>query len=99
MRGCNITNDVSDEMNPLWLFHILRDVLDEWWLTIIGIKNELSSGDLHIIPKRGLPIVTQWRLIWLKNKKMSPVAQAYLEFIKQHKTQIFERHLKWSDEY
>ncbi len=41
-------------------------------LPLIGIKNELSNKELHIIPARGLPIVTNWRLIWLKSKKLSP---------------------------
>lgn len=60
-------------------------------LPLIGIKNELANGQLHIIPSKGLPIVTSWRLIWLKKKKLSPIAQAYLEYIRKHKEQMIER--------
>ena len=35
-------------------------------------------------------IVTNWKLVWLKGKKMSPVAAAYLEYIRQQKTVINE---------
>jgi DNA-binding transcriptional LysR family regulator len=35
-------------------------------MPLIGIKNELSNGDLQIIPVRGFPIKSNWNLIWLK---------------------------------
>ncbi len=38
-------------------------------IPLIGIKNELSNGSITFIKKRGLPIKTDWRIIWLKNKK------------------------------
>ena len=33
-------------------------------LPLIGVKNELLNQTLHIIPKKDLPIVTKWRIIW-----------------------------------
>ncbi len=66
-------------------------------LPLIGIKRELSLGELHIIPSKGLPITTYWRLIWLKNKKLSPVAAAYLEYVKSEKSKIIEKYFA-SDE-
>lgn len=47
----------------------------------IGIKRELEQGIIHEIPHPSLPKTTQWNLVWRKNKKLSPVATAYLEFI------------------
>jgi len=61
-------------------------------LPVIGIKNELSRGQLHIIDSPGLPITTNWRLIWLKNKKLSSVAQAYLAHVRQNKKIIMEQY-------
>lgn len=61
-------------------------------LPVIGIKNELSRGQLHIIDSPGLPITTNWRLIWLKNKKLSSVAQAYLADVRQNKKRIIEQY-------
>jgi DNA-binding transcriptional LysR family regulator len=61
-------------------------------MPIIGIKNELASGKLEVIPIKGLPIVTTWSLIWLKEKKLSAIAQAYIDFLKLHKESISEVH-------
>ena len=64
-------------------------------IPLIGIKNELISGELHIIPSESLPIVTNWRLIWLKGKKLSPVAKSYLDFIRNEKNSIVKTHFDW----
>ncbi len=68
-------------------------------LPLIGIKNELMNNSLKIIKKKGLPMKTDWRLIWLKNKRLSPVAKAFLEYIQQEKAQILEKHFKWYEEF
>ncbi|SFT91700.1 DNA-binding transcriptional regulator, LysR family [Lishizhenia tianjinensis] len=68
-------------------------------LPLIGIKNELLDGELKIIERKNLPVKTDWRLIWLKNKKMSPVAKAYLEFIKAEKNRIMEKHFQWYQDF
>lgn len=68
-------------------------------LPLIGIRNELSNQELHIIPARGLPIVTNWRLIWNKNKKLSPVAEAYLNYVKTAKDDIIHSQFNWYLEY
>jgi DNA-binding transcriptional LysR family regulator len=68
-------------------------------LPLIGIKNELLNGSLKIINKKGLPLKTDWRIIWLKNKKLSPVAKAYLEFIKRDKERILKSHFSWYQKY
>jgi DNA-binding transcriptional LysR family regulator len=64
-------------------------------MPLIGLKNELENGDLKIIPLKGLPIKSDWRLVWLKNKSLSPVAKAYLAFIEQKKESIFEEYFSW----
>ncbi len=64
-------------------------------MPLIGIKKELESGELKIIPIKGLPITTDWRLVWLKNKPLTPVAEAFLEFIQEKKEAIFESSFSW----
>ena len=68
-------------------------------IPLIGIKNELESGELFIIPQKGLPISTQWRLIWLKNKKLSPVAQAYLNHVRKTKQRVMDDNFSWLLDY
>ncbi len=64
-------------------------------IPLIGIKNELNNGELHIIPSKGLPIVTNWRLVWLKKKKLSPIAQTYLDFLRENKEDIIKHKFEW----
>jgi DNA-binding transcriptional LysR family regulator len=64
-------------------------------IPLIGSKNELLNEEVHILPSKGLPIITNWRLIWLKSKKLSPVAQEFLIFIQKQKEQIMEEQFSW----
>ena len=64
-------------------------------MPLIGIKNELKSGDLQIIPVKGLPITTTWNLIWLNSKKLSPAATALLEFLESNKEEIIKDKFNW----
>ncbi|MFN8286295.1 MAG: LysR family transcriptional regulator [Chitinophagales bacterium] len=68
-------------------------------MPLIGIKNELMNGDLQIVPIAGLPIITTWQLIWLKQKKLSPVAQFYLENLKKTKSQTIKQRFDWYENY
>ena len=38
-------------------------------MPIIGLKNELDNGSLVLLKAKGLPIISSWRIIWLKEKK------------------------------
>ena len=64
-------------------------------MPLIGIRNELKNGDLEIIELKGLPLVTDWNLIWLKSKSLSPAAGAYLKYIEEKKVEIIESHFSW----
>jgi DNA-binding transcriptional LysR family regulator len=68
-------------------------------MPLIGIKNELLYGQLQIIPIEGLPILSEWNLVWLKDKSISPVAQAFLSFIKQESGTIKQQYFSWADNY
>ncbi len=68
-------------------------------MPLIGLRNELKNGDIEIIPLNNLPIVTNWNLIWLNAKNLSPVAQAFLEYIRHNKEKITEEHFDWYENY
>ena len=63
-------------------------------MPLIGIKNELQSGLLQIIPVKGFPIKSNWHLIWLKNKKFSLAASTFLTYIQEHKDAIIKTHFE-----
>ena len=68
-------------------------------MPLIGIKSELNNGDLQIIPLKGFPIKSVWNLIWLKNKKKSPAADAFLNYIKKEKGKIIKEKFDWFEQY
>ncbi|NBV68077.1 MAG: LysR family transcriptional regulator, partial [Flavobacteriia bacterium] len=68
-------------------------------MPLIGIKNELHNNELQIIPMKGLPIKTTWSLIWLKGKKHSPVAAAYLAHLEREKVTIINQKFSWNERY
>lgn len=68
-------------------------------MPLIGIKNELHNNELQIIPIKGLPIKTNWSLIWLKGKKHSPVSKSFLEYLKNEKSTIVHEKFSWNEQY
>lgn len=57
-------------------------------MPLIGIKREIKQGLLEVIPRPGLPITTDWKLIWHKEKKPSPVAKAFMTFVLENNERI-----------
>ena len=68
-------------------------------MPLIGLKNELEKEDIRILPVKELPIITNWRLIWLKGKKLSPIASAYLQFVTNEKERINIENFSWINSY
>ncbi len=68
-------------------------------MPLIGIKNELHNGELQIIPVKGFPIKSVWNLIWLNGKNHSPVALAYLNYVKKEKGNIVKEKFDWFEKY
>ncbi len=64
-------------------------------ISLIGLKNELLNNELQPLNVKGMPIKKTWCIIWPKGKKHSPVAQAFLNYLKTHKEQIHSEHFKW----
>jgi DNA-binding transcriptional LysR family regulator len=64
-------------------------------MPLIGIKDELQNRHLQIIPVSGFPVKTTWRLIWLKGKRHSPVASAFLDFVRTEKNGIMKKYFSF----
>jgi LysR family transcriptional regulator, low CO2-responsive transcriptional regulator len=63
-------------------------------MPLIGIRHEIARKALEIIPVKTLPIKTKWYLVWLKNKKFSPPADAYLKYIKSHCGELISKNFE-----
>lgn len=64
-------------------------------MPLIGLKNELSNGELQIIPVKGFPIKSVWCLIWLKDKNFSLAASSFLNYVKLEKDNIIKEKFDW----
>lgn len=64
-------------------------------MPLIGIRSELASGELQIIPVEGFPIKSIWHLVWQEGKAFSPVAEKYLQHLRQEKQDIIQQHFGW----
>lgn len=67
-------------------------------LPLVSVKNELENKQLYIVEQKGLPFKTKWKLIWLKEKKLSPVAKAFLEYLEKQKVDILKKHFNWLED-
>lgn len=61
-------------------------------MPMLGMKYELENNIVKIHPMKGLPLETQWRIVWLKQKRLSPVARGFLKFIQENKMNIAQRY-------
>lgn len=68
-------------------------------MPLIGIKNELTNGELQIIPVKGFPVRSVWNLIWLKDKNFSLVAQSFLNYLRAEKQNIIKEKFNWFEMY
>lgn len=64
-------------------------------MPLIGIRKEIQNNELQIIPLKGLPIKTNWSLIWVKGKNHNPAALAYLDYLKKEKEAIIHSKFSW----
>jgi DNA-binding transcriptional LysR family regulator len=68
-------------------------------LPLIGIKNEIANGSIRVIPFKGLPMITSWNLVWLKNKKFSPAAAAFLKYLRNEKETLIHDKFQWFEDF
>ena len=68
-------------------------------MPLIGFKNALQSGDVKIMPVDGLPVTTNWHLIWLKNKKFGAAQTAFLNYLKEEKDTILHDKFQWFEQF
>lgn len=68
-------------------------------VSLLSIKNELQQDELKIIPVKGLPLTSDWKLIYLKKKKLSPVAIAFLDYVNSEKENVYNNYFLWTKDF
>lgn len=61
-------------------------------MPLIGIRSELQLDKMTIVPIKGLPVVTQWNLVYSRGKQLSPAARALTVYLEAHKERIIKAH-------
>jgi DNA-binding transcriptional LysR family regulator len=51
-------------------------------MPIIGLKNELKAGLLEVVEYPGLPMVSQWQLVWRADRKAGAAAKGFEQWLK-----------------
>jgi DNA-binding transcriptional LysR family regulator len=64
-------------------------------LSIFCMHYELQERNIRILKAEDFPLKSTWRFIWLKDKSLSPVAQAFINHIRAEKHNIISRHFSW----
>ena len=54
-------------------------------MPIIGIRQELQTKQLKIIPMDGLPLQTNWNIVWNRGTRLTPSAKAFIEHLENNK--------------
>jgi DNA-binding transcriptional LysR family regulator len=65
-------------------------------MPLIGLRNALATGTVKIINMKGLPIITEWNLVYPSGKQLTPAQQALLDHIQQNKTALVQEHFDWA---
>jgi hypothetical protein len=64
-------------------------------MPLIGLRNEVDKNQIQILKADDLPVVTNWELVWLEEKKLSPVTEGFIRFIEMEKERIISEHFDW----
>jgi DNA-binding transcriptional LysR family regulator len=59
-------------------------------MPIIGIRQELKSKQLKIIPIEGLPLETNWHIVWNRGTRLTPSAKAFVAHLERNKSSIIQ---------
>lgn len=68
-------------------------------LPLIGMKDQIMDERLKIVTIDELPVINKWRLVWLKEKSLSPGAREFLSYLQSEKSRLQEKHFGWIENY
>jgi DNA-binding transcriptional LysR family regulator len=66
-------------------------------MPLIGIRNELTLGQLKVTALPDLPLESMWRVVWPKGKKHNGAALAFKNYLTEQLPQIIEKNFGYID--
>jgi len=65
---------------------------------LIGLRNALKNQMFKIYKFSGLPIVTQWNMVYLEGKNLTPAQSALVNYMEENNKQITQKHFAWANQ-
>jgi DNA-binding transcriptional LysR family regulator len=65
-------------------------------IPVIGMRMAFQNENIQVFPLEGLPITTQWRLIYAKSKNLTPAQRELVRHIQTRLSQTIEDHFAWA---
>jgi len=63
---------------------------------LIGLRTVLKNEKIRIYPLKGLPIITQWNLVYSEGKKLTPAQNALVKYMEENRDQITKEQFDWA---
>ncbi len=68
-------------------------------MPLIGLRHELLHEEMVMIPTKDLPIITTWRVVYNKGKRLTPAAEAFLSYLQASREELIEKHFSWTGQF
>ena len=63
---------------------------------LIGLRTSISNENIKIFPLKGLPMITNWNLVYARDKQLTPAQNALIAFIEENKERVVAEHFDWA---
>ena len=63
---------------------------------LIGLRTAISHENVKIYPLKGLPMITKWNLVYVRDKQLTPAQKALINFIEENKERVVAEHFDWA---
>jgi DNA-binding transcriptional LysR family regulator len=63
---------------------------------LIGMRTAISHEHIKIYPLKGLPMITKWNLVYVRDKQLTPAQKALINFIEENKERVVAEHFDWA---
>jgi len=60
-------------------------------MPLLGIKGELQRGEMEVIEAPGLPLLSEWSLVYARGKRLMPVVTAFMNYLEKEQEAIQQR--------
>lgn len=68
-------------------------------IPLVSMRHELASGEFTLLHREGLPLETQWQVIYLKHRALLPAPLAWLEYVRRERERLVLNWFGWINDF